>query len=100
MNKVKLNKSLFVRGQMLAKGEIVEVNKREAYELISRGVAEHAEPTIEVDVDIDDNSLVAIEDMTKNDLIEYATELGIDIPSKANKAEIIDLINAFDGEDE
>lgn len=100
MKKVKLNKSLFVRGQMLAKGEITEVNQREAYELISRGVAEYAEPTVEVDVDIDDNNIVAIEDMKKNDLVEYASSLGIDVPSRANKDEIIELINAQEDEQE
>ncbi len=98
MKKVKLKNDLFVRGEVVKKGEIVEVNKREAYELISRGVAEYAEPTIEVDVDVDGDNMVAIEDMNKNNLVEYANELGIDVPNKATKEQIIELINAQEDE--
>jgi len=92
--------SIFVRGEMYKKGDEVKVNKREAHELVTRGVAEYAESTVEVDVDIDDDNIIAIEDMKKNDLVEYASELGIDVPSKATKEQIIDLINALDDEDE
>jgi len=87
--------SLFVRGEMFKEGDEVEVNEREAQELINRGVA-----TDETEVEIQEDTTVAIEDMKKNDLVEYATELGIDVPSKANKDEIIALINeVLDEED-
>jgi hypothetical protein len=86
--------TIFVRGEMYKEGEEVEVNPREAKELIARGVA-----TDEKDVEIEEDTTVAIEDMKKNDLVEYAAELGIDVPSSATKAEIIELINEFD-EDE
>jgi len=87
--------SLFVRGVMYAKGDEVEVNEREAQELINRGAA-----TDEANVDVTEDTTVAIEDMKKNDLVEYATELGIDVPSSATKAEIIELINALDDEED
>lgn len=86
--------AIFVRGQMYKEGEEVEVNPREAKELIARGVA-----TDETDVEIEEDTTVAIEDMKKNDLVEYAAELGIDVPGSATKAEIIELINELD-EDE
>ena len=87
--------SLFVRGEMYKEGEEVEVNEREAQELINRGVA-----TDETKVEIQEDTTVAIEDMKKNDLVEYAASLGIDVPSKANKDEIIVLINeVLDEED-
>lgn len=86
--------TIFVRGKMYKEGKEVEVNKREAKELISRGVA-----TDEADVEIEEDTTVAIEDMKKNDLVEYAASLGIDVPSKANKDEIIELIYALDDEE-
>jgi hypothetical protein len=86
--------SLFVRGVMYSKGDEVEVNQREAQELINRGAA-----TDEANVGVSEDTTVAIEDMKKDDLIKYATELGIDVPSKVTKDEIIELINALDDED-
>lgn len=86
--------TIFVRGKMYKEGEEVEVNEREAKELIGRGVA-----TDETEVNVTEDTTVAIEDMKKNDLVEYAAELGIDVPSKATKDEIIELINALDDED-
>jgi hypothetical protein len=83
--------TIFVRGDMYKEGEEVEVNQREAKELITRGVA-----TDEKDVEIEEDTTVAIEDMLKPDLFEYAESLGIDVPSSATKAEIIELINELD----
>jgi len=83
--------TIFVRGEMYKEGQEVEVNEREAKELISRGVA-----TDEADVEIEEDTTVAIEDMKKNDLVEYAAELGIDVPGTATKAQIIELINDLD----
>ena len=86
--------TIFVRGQMYKEGQEVKVNEREAKELINRGVA-----TDEVDLEIQEDTTIAIEDMKKNDLVEYAASLGIDVPSKANKDEIIELIYALDDEE-
>lgn len=86
--------TIFVRGKMYKEGDEVQVNEREAKELINRGVA-----TDETDVTVEEDTTVAIEDMKKNDLVEYAAELGIDVPSSATKAEIIELIKAADDED-
>lgn len=89
--------TIFVRGKMYKEGEEVEVNEREAKELINRGVATD-EADVSVEEDTEDTT-VAIEDMKKNDLVEYAAELGIDVPSNATKAEIIELIKAADDEE-
>jgi len=87
--------SLYVRGVMYKEGDEVEVNEREAQELINRGVA-----TDETSVDVTEDTTVAIEDMKKNDLVEYANELGIDVPGSATKAEIIELVNNFLAEED
>jgi hypothetical protein len=87
--------SLFVRGVMYSKCYEVEVNEREAQELINRGAA-----TDEANVGVSEDTTVAIEDMKKDDLVEYATELGIDVPSTATKAEIIELIKKSDDEED
>jgi hypothetical protein len=87
--------TIFVRGEMYKEGDEVEVNEREVRELINRGVA-----TDETEVNVTEDTTVAIEDMKKNDLVEYAAELGIDVPSKATKDEIIELINALDDEED
>ncbi|MBD3843541.1 MAG: hypothetical protein IE909_17005 [Campylobacterales bacterium] len=86
--------TIFVRGKMYKEGDEVQVNEREAKELINRGVA-----TDETDVTVEEDTTVAIEDMKKNELVEYAAELGIDVPGNATKAEIIELIKAADDED-
>lgn len=86
--------TIFVRGKMYIEGDEVQVNEREAKELINRGVA-----TDETDVTVEEDTTVAIEDMKKNELAEYAAELGIDVPGNATKAEIIELIKAADDED-
>ncbi len=87
--------TIFVRGVMYKEGDEVEVNVREAKELINRGVA-----TDEAEVTVEEDTTVAIEDMLKDDLIEYAVELGIEVPSGATKKDIIELINALDDENE
>lgn len=90
--------TIFVRGKMYKEGEEVEVNEREAKELINRGVATD-EADVSVEEDTDDTT-VAIEDMKKNDLVEYAASLGIDVPGSATKAEIIEMIKAADEDEE
>ena len=46
----------------------------------------------------EEDKKVAVEDMKVAELIKLATEKGIELPEKAKKAEIIDLIKAFDAE--
>ena len=92
--KVLILSSIFVRGNMLKEGEEVEVNVREAKELISRGVA-----TDETDILVEADNSKALEEMTKKELLEYATSIGIEVSDKLNKQEIIDLINADEDEE-
>ena len=80
--------SIFVRGEMYKEGQEVQVNEREAKELINRGVA-----TDERDVTVEEDITVPIEKMKKDELIEYAKSQGIDVPDEATKADIITLIN-------
>ncbi len=92
--KVIILSSIFVRGEMLEVGSEVEVNEREAKELISRGVA-----TDETNIAIEEDNLKPIEEMTKKELLEYAASIGIEASDKLNKQEIIDLINSDDIEE-
>lgn len=43
---------------------------------------------------------IDLEAMTKKELTTYAKEMGIKVPSKARKAEIIELIENFEGEED
>jgi len=81
--------SLFVRGAMYKKGDEVEVNQREAQELLSRGVATD-EALLQV---TEDETMKPIEDMTKAELIAYAGEIGVDVSDGMKKDEIIEAIN-------
>ena len=92
--KVIILSSIFVRGEMFEVGSEVEVNEREAKELISRGVA-----TDEADISIEEDTLKTLEEMTVKELVDYAIELGIEVPKKITKQELIDLINSDDIEE-
>ena len=92
--KVIILSSIFVRGEMFEVGSEVEVNEREAKELISRGVA-----TDETNIAIEEDTLKTLEEMTVKELIDYATELGIEVPKNPKKQELIDLINSDDIEE-
>lgn len=92
--KVLILSSIFVRGNMFKEGEIVEVNIREAKELISRGVAAD-----ETNLPVEEDNLKTLEEMTKKELLEYAASIGIEASDKLNKQEIIDLINSDEDEE-
>lgn len=85
-------RSTVCAGKDLIANKTYELKEEEANLLIRLGKARELED--EVDVDINEDTTKAIEDMNKDELLEYAEELGIDIPAKATKPEIIDLINA------
>ena len=84
--KVIILSSIFVRGEMFEVGSEVEVNEREAQELISRGVA-----TDETNIAIEEDNLKPIEEMTKKELVDYANSIGIEASDKLTKQELIDL---------
>lgn len=102
--KVMILSSIFVRGKMFKKGDVVEVNKREAAELISRG---KATKDIEVDVGIEGITFnemtlaelaeVKYKDLKRDLLIEYATACGLEIEDE-NMKEIYALIKTVDFE--
>ena len=60
-------------------------------ELVAEDEEELPEEVYEEEIDL--------EAMTKKDLTAYAKEMGIKVPSKAKKAEIIELIESFEGEE-
>ncbi len=43
---------------------------------------------------------IDLEDMTKKELKAYAKEIGVKVPSKARKAEIVELIQSFEDEED
>ena len=87
--------TIFVRGKMYKEGDEVQVNEREAKELINRGVA-----TDETDVTVEEDTTVAIEDMEQEELYKYAKPiLGNKISKKSSKEEIIAALNEADDED-
>lgn len=100
--KVIILSAIFVRGKMFKEGEEVEVNKREAKELLSRGVA-----TDEKEVEIKSSNFnemtlkelgeVDYEKLNKDPLIEFATACGLEISSET-KPEIYELIEEVDFE--
>lgn len=85
--------TIFVRGEMYKKGQEVEVNEREAKELINRGVA-----IDEAEIEIEEDTTKPIEKMNKQELLDYATELGVEVEESMTKAQIIKAINAEDEE--
>ena len=85
--KVKMLRSLFVRGEMLAVGEVVSLSQREAHELVARGAAKEVQ-----DDGIDESMMVAIDEMSKQELLEYAKELELEVPKGATKERLIELI--------
>lgn len=92
--KVIILSSIFVRGEMFEVGSEVEVNEREAREFISRGVA-----TDETNIAIEEDNLKPIEEMTKKELVDYASSIGLEASDKLTKQELIDLINSDDIEE-
>ena len=92
--KVIILSSIFVRGEMFEVGSEVEVNEREAKELISRGVA-----TDETNIAIEEDNLKPIEEMTKKELVDYASSIGLEASDKLTKQELNDLINSDDIEE-
>lgn len=98
MKTIKVTRSTVCAGKDLIAGKTYELEDKNANLLVGLGKAIEVES--EADIGIEEDTTVAIEDMKKNDLVEYAASLGIDVPSKANKDEIIALINAHDEEDE
>ena len=87
--------SIFVRGTMFKAGEKVEVNEREAKELLARGVA-----TDEVEVGIEEDTTIPLEKMKRDELLAYANKLGLEVSEAATKAQIIEIINASNDDEE
>ena len=88
MSKYIIKRAIFVRGKAYKVGSSIELNEREAKELLTRGVI-----ATDGDVELD---ITPIEALKKNDLVEYAATLGIDVPSKATKDEILELIREIE----
>ncbi|MFY4767465.1 hypothetical protein ACOTV5_02405 [Aliarcobacter butzleri] len=87
--------SIFVRGTMFKAGEKVEVNEREAKELLARGVA-----TDEAEVGIEEDPTIPLERMKRDELLAYAKKLGLEVLETATKAQIIEIINASNEDEE
>jgi len=83
---IKITRATVVKGNDCFVGEEIEVDTKTANEVVRLGRAVLIEDMQDIDIDVDIYSL------NKNDLVEYASSLGIDVPGKANKEEIINLI--------
>ena len=87
--KVIVDTNIFIGGKMYLKGQSAELSPADAKVLLKRGAIKQDK---KLDIDI-----TPTEELKKNDLVEYANSLGIDVPSKANKDEIIALIHEVEG---
>lgn len=87
--------SIFVRGTMFKAGEKVEVNEREAKELLARGVA-----TDEAEIGIEEDTTIPLEKMKRDELLAYANKLGLEVSEAATKVQIIEIINASNDDEE
>ena len=102
--KVIILSAIFVRGKMFKEGEEAEVNKREAKELLSRGVAID-EKKVEIKTDSFNEMTLAelgevdYKKLNKDPLIEFATACGLETTDEG-KSEIYALIENIDFKDE
>ncbi len=86
MKTIKITRSTICDSKDLEIGGVYEVKKDSASVLINLGKA------VEVDSEADVEFEVNLNAMSKNELIEYAITLEIELPSKITKNEIIALI--------
>ena len=88
------------REAMLEKAEklgvrVLNLGVKEPEDEFEELVTEDEEEPLEEDMEEID-----LEAMTKKELTAYANEIGIKVPSKARKAEIIELIQKFEDEED
>jgi len=88
--KVKVLRSTRYPGVTLIEGDIVDVPNKEAKELIRMGKAVEVEDEIDIDIDLEDAP--DFEDMTKEELVMWGEENGIEIDPKLKKSDMIALI--------
>ena len=77
--KVTILSSIFVRGEMFKEGQEVEVNEREAKELLARGVA-----TDEAEIGIEEDPTIPLEKMKRDELLAYAKKLGLEVSTASS----------------
>lgn len=87
---IKITRDTVIQGRDCFVGEEVEVDFKTAHEVARLGRAVLVEDMQDIDIDVDIYSL------KKNDLVEYASSLGIDVPSSATKEEIVNLVEDFE----
>lgn len=97
---VKVLRSTVYPGKRLSAGEEVEIPKDEAKTLISMGKVVEIEARTDVVIDVDDDSL---ESMSKEELLRYADELGVEVAKSWTKEKIVatieeELASAEDGD--
>lgn len=85
---IKLTSAIAISGGIAKAGEVVEVTELEAKNLLSRGkgVLNDEQPAHEDDL--------AIEKMTKDQLVDIAEQMEIEGAAKMNKAQLIEAITA------
>lgn len=83
---IKLTSAIAIAGAVAKAGEVVEVTELEAKNLLARGKGKLNEEQPSDDV--------AIEKMTKDQLVDLADQLEIEGAAKMNKAQLIEAITA------
>lgn len=88
---IKLTGAIVLNGQIRRKGEVVRMTEREAKNLLRRGKG-----TLEPVELQDGESLPAIEELTTAELRSLAEEYELDVPAKASKADLVDLLKGVE----
>ena len=97
MKTITITRSTVCAGKDLIAGKTYELEDKNADLLVGLGKAKEIES--ETDLGIE-SEITAIEDMKRIELVDYAEELGLEIPKNATKAEIIEIIKSADEDEE
>lgn len=100
--KLKIVEAVVIDGKVKAPGAVVEVDRAVAIDLLRRGRAVNAEPgndprggaQVMGTAQLAESETVNLASMTKAQLLEYATDNELDVPTSGTKAEIVAAIVA------
>ena len=91
--KTKIESTVIYNGKVYVKGDEVDIEVKKADSLVERNLVTVIGETPKQDEDKESSETVdELEQMTVDELKEYATEAGIDLKGKTLKADIIKAI--------
>ena len=91
MHKLKIIVGTMIKGKAFAPGDVVEVDGPDARTLLSQRQAEIFTPP---PAPVDPPAPIDYESMKKEELLEEAARLKVNVPDNAKKQEIIELLKA------